>query len=104
MDFKISDIELYLIVVLAIFLWWFIRNTIKLYYGKKRRLKHLHKFAKEGEVESQVELGKHYQNGEIVDKSCQRAAYWYHRASLNGDSEAKEYLKKFKNKKGNIQC
>jgi len=104
MDFNTSDIELYAIVFLIIFLWWFIRNTIKYYHGEKKRVKHLHKFAKEGEIESQVELGKHYQNGEVVKKSCERAAYWYNRASLNGDEEAKGYLKNFKEKKGKKKC
>jgi TPR repeat protein len=80
---------------------WFIRNTIKFYHGEKRRVKNLHKFAKEGEVESQVELGKHYQKGNVVKKSCNRAAYWYNRAALSGDEEAKGYLEDFmKNKKG----
>jgi len=104
MDFNNSDIEIYAIIVLTLFLWWFIRNTIKFYHGEKRRVKNLHRFAKDGEVESQVELGKHYQTGKVVKKSCQRAEYWYHIASLNGDEEAKGYLEKFREKKGNKKC
>jgi TPR repeat protein len=105
MDFKSDDIELYAIVLLMIFLWWFIKNTIKFYHGEKKRVKHLHRFAKDGEVESQVELGEHYQKGKVVKKSCDRAAYWYNRAALSGDDEAKGYLEKFMQKrKGKKKC
>jgi len=105
MDFKSNDIELYAIVVLMIFLWWFIKNTIKFYHGEKKRVKNLHKFAKAGEVESQIELGEHYQKGRVVKKSCDRAAYWYNRAALSGDEDAQGYLQKFlKQRKGKKKC
>jgi TPR repeat protein len=101
MQIDSENFELYVIIFLFIFLIWFIRNTIKFYHGEKRRVKNLHKFAKDGEVESQVELGKHYQKGKVVKKSCNRAAYWYNRAALSGDEEAKGYLEDFiKNKRG----
>jgi len=101
MQIDSENFELYVIIFLFIFLIWFIRNTIKFYHGEKRRVKTLHKFAKDGEIESQVELGKHYQKGNVVKKSCNTAAYWYNRAALSGDEEAKGYLEDFmRNKKG----
>ena len=48
-----ENVELYIIAGLAIFTLWFIFNTIKYYKGEKRKVKHLHRFAKEGEVEAQ---------------------------------------------------
>ena len=105
MNFNQDNIELYAIAIIIIFLLWFIRHTIKYYYKEQKRLKHLHKFAKEGEVESQLELGKHYQKGKVVKKSCERAAYWYNRAALNGDEEAQGYLEKFmENQGGKKKC
>jgi len=97
--FNNEDIELYAIICLVIFLLWFIRNTIKFYYNEKKRVRRLHRFAKDGEIDSQVELGKHYQKGKVVKKSCDRAAYWYNRAALSGDEKAKGYLEKFLEKK-----
>jgi len=104
MDFDTDNIELYVIIFLIVFLLWFIRNTIKFYYNEKKRVKRLHKFAKEGEVESQIALGEHYQKGKVVKKSCDRAAYWYNRAALSGDDEAKGYLEKFLDKKRGKKC
>jgi len=105
MDFYSNDMELYAIVLIFILLLWFIKNTIKFYHGEKKRVKNLHKFAKNGEVYSQIELGKHYQKGKVVKKSCDRAAYWYNRAALNGHKEAQGYLKKFmENKRGKKKC
>jgi TPR repeat protein len=105
MSIDLDNIELYLIAFLILFLWWFIRNTIKFYYGEKKRVKNLHRFAKDGEVDAQVELAKHYQKGKVVKKSCDRALYWYNRASLSGSDEAKGYLQKFvEDKKGRGKC
>ena len=87
--------ELYLLVVLFLFTLWFIRSTIRYYYGEKRKLKHMHRFAREGDLEAQQHLAKRYQKGDILPKSCERAAYWYQKAALSGDEEAKGFLEKF---------
>lgn len=87
-----ENLELYLIVVVFIFTIWFILNTIKFYKGEKRNVKHLHRFAKEGEVESQNSLAKRYHKGDMVKKSSQRAAFWYQKAYFSGDKNAKDSL------------
>lgn len=94
-----ENIELYLIPVLFIFTIWFILNTIKYYKGEKRNVKHLHRFAKEGEVEAQNHLAKRYHKGNMVKKSSQRAAFWYQKASFSGDDNAKESLESIIKKK-----
>jgi TPR repeat protein len=91
----IENIELYCIVLLFFFTIWFIRNTIEHYKGEKRKIKNLHRFAKEGEMEAQHDLAKCYQKGKFVKKDCERAAFWYHSAALKGDEKAKGYLKDF---------
>ena len=102
-----ENIELYIIIVLIVFILWFIFNTKKYYRGEKRKVKNLHRFAKEGEVEAQHHLAKKYQKGDMVKKDCEKAAFWYQKAAFKGDDEAKGYLKKFlenrKNKK-NKKC
>jgi len=90
-----ENIELYIIVALVVIIIWFILNTIKYYYGERRKVKNLHRFAKEGEVESQHKLAQKYQKGDVVKKDCQRAAFWYQRAAFKGDKEAKGHLKSF---------
>ena len=97
-----DDMELYALVGLFFFTVWFIINTVRYYYGEKRKIKHLHRFAKEGEVDAQQRLAKRYQKGDMVKKSCQNAAFWYQKAALSGDEEAQSHLKRFlqKRKKG----
>jgi TPR repeat protein len=92
---NIEDIELYIIVVLFLFIIWFILNTKKFYYGEKRKIKNLHRFAKEGEIEAQQDLALQYQKGKMVKKSCEKAAFWYQKAAFSGDEKAKGYLQKF---------
>jgi len=92
---QIKNIELYMIVFLFFFTLWFIRNTIKYYYGEKRKVKNLHRFAKEGEKEAQHDLAKRYHKGNFVKKNCERAAFWYQNAALKGDEEAKGHLENF---------
>jgi len=70
-----ENIELYLIVGLIVFIVWFIFNTKKFYFGEKRKMKNLHRFAKEGEAEAQQKLAQHYQKGEMVKKNCDKAAF-----------------------------
>jgi len=89
------DAEVILFALLSLFTLWFIRNTINYYYGEKRKLRHTHRFAKEGDVAAQRELAVRYRKGRMVKKSCDRAAYWYHRAALSGDEESKGYLQRF---------
>ncbi len=87
-----ENLELYILLALFIFTLWFIRNTIKYYKGEKRNVKHLHRFAKEGEVEAQNHLAKRYHKGDMVKKSSQKAAFWSQKAAFSGDTDAKEFL------------
>ena len=87
-----ENIELYILLVLLLFTLWFIRNTIQYYKGEKRNVKHLHRFAKEGEVEAQKHLSKRYHKGDMVKKSSQKAAFWSQKAAFSGDDDAKEFL------------
>jgi TPR repeat protein len=96
---KIENIELYVIFGLSIFIIWFVLNTVKYYKGEKRKVKHLHRFAKEGEAEAQHHLAKRYQKGYAVKKSCQKAAFWYQKAAFSGDENAKTFLEKILDKK-----
>lgn len=96
---EIENVELYLIPVLLILTLWFILNTIKYYKGEKRNVKHLHRFAKEGEVEAQNHLAKRFYKGNMVKKSSQRAAFWSQKASFSGDADAKEFLETIIKKK-----
>ena len=97
----IENLELYIIVGLFIFLIWFIFNTKKFYFGEKRKVKNLHRFAKWGEVEAQQKLAQYYQKGKMVKKSCDQAAFWYQKAAFSGDEKAKGYLQKFLDKRKN---
>ena len=92
-----ENIELYIIIVLIFIIIWLVLNTIKFYKGKKRKVKNLHRFAKEGENEAQQHLAKHYHKGDMVKKDYQKAAFWYQRAAFSGDDESKGFLKKFLN-------
>lgn len=96
---EMENMELYIITGLFMFTIWFIFNTIKYYKGEKRNVKHLHRFAKEGEVEAQHHLAKRYQKGDMVKKSCNKAAFWYQKAAFSGDSEAKSFLEEMVKKK-----
>ena len=90
-----ENFELYIIGILIISIIWMSINTVKHYRGEKRKLKHLHRFAKEGEVEAQSSLAKRYHKGNMVKKDCQKAAFWYQKAAFKGDKEAKRHLEKF---------
>jgi len=96
---NIEDIELYIIVFLVMFIVWFIFNTKKFYHGEKRKIKNLHRFAKQGEVEAQHDLAVRYQKGKMLKKSCDNAAYWYRKAALSGDEKAKGHLQIFLDKR-----
>jgi len=100
---NIENIELYIIVFLIVLLIWFSLDTKKYYYGEKRKIKNLHRFAKEGEKEAQSDLAKRYQKGDQVKKNCQNAAFWYQKAAFSGDKDAKGYLEKFLDKR-NYKC
>ena len=90
-----ENIELYIILALIVVLILLIMNTFKYYKGEKRKVKNLHRFAKEGEANAQNTLAKRYQKGNMVKKDCQRAAFWYQRAAFLGDEDAKGHLKNF---------
>ena len=90
-----ENIELYSIVILFLFTLWFIGNTIKYYYGEKRKIKNLHRFAKEGDSTAQKNLAEYYQKGDIVKKDCEKSAFWYQKSVFSGNQEAKGHLQKF---------
>jgi len=94
-----ENMELYILLALLLFTVWFIRNTIKYYKGEKRNVKHLHRFAKEGEVDAQNHLAKRYHKGDMVKKSFQKAAFWSQKAAFSGDRDAKEFLETIIKKK-----
>ena len=96
---NVENIEIYIIFGLFIFIILLIINTIRHYKGEKRKVKHLHRFAKEGETEAQHHLAKRYQKGYAVKKSCQKAAFWYQKAAFSGDEKAKSFLEKIREKK-----
>ncbi|MEN8727799.1 MAG: SEL1-like repeat protein [Sulfurovum sp.] len=91
--------ELYIILGLIVFTIWFIFNKIKYYKCEKRKVKHLHRFAKEGESDAQHHLAQRYRKGSMVKKSCQKAAFWYQKAAFSGDTEAKGFLEEMVKKK-----
>ena len=91
----IEKIELYLIPGLSVFTFWFILNTVKYYHGEKRKVKNLHRFAKEGETDAQGSLAYRYKKGHMVRKNCQKAAFWYQKAAFSGNEEARGYLQDF---------
>ncbi len=95
----IDNIELYAILVLTIFTIWFIYSTVRYYIAQKRIVKHLHRFAKEGEANSQYELAKRYLDGKTVKKSCHNAAFFSQKASFSGNEDAKLFLEDIKKKK-----
>jgi len=94
----IENIELYVIVVLFFFTLWFMRNTLNFYRGEKRKVKHLHRFAREGESLSQYELAKRYAKGQMVKKSKHNAESLSQKAAFSGNKEAKELLDKIRKK------
>ena len=96
-----DNIELYIIVGLFFFIIWFIFSTIKYYHGEKRKVKNLHRFAKEGEEDAQHHLARHYQKGDMVKKNCEKAAFWYQKAAFSGNEDAKGFLQKFLNNNKN---
>ena len=94
-----ENLELYIILFLFLFTLWFIYSTIQYYKGEKRNVKHLHRFAKEGEVEAQSKLAKRYHKGVMVKKDCEKAAFWYQKAAFNGDKTARGKLRAFLNQR-----
>ena len=96
---SIKDFELYLIIFLIIFTLWFMSNTVKYYRGEKRKVKHLQRFAKEGEKESQFKLAQRFHKGKMVKRSCNNAAFWYQRAAFSGNEDARSMIDKILKKK-----
>jgi TPR repeat protein len=99
-----ENIELYIIVGLVCIILLFIFNTLKYYRGEKKKVKNLHRFAKEGEVDAQSSLAKRYQKGNMVKKDCQKAAFWYQNAAFSGDKDSKGHLENFLNTKKKKKC
>lgn len=92
---NMENFELYLIVILILVLLGLILNTIKYYRGEKRKLKNLHHFAKEGEVEAQENLAKHYEKGKMLKKNTQKAAFWQQRATFSEARKSRELPEDF---------
>lgn len=91
----VEEIEIYILGSVALFTLWFIRHTINYYHGEKRRFKQMKRFAQEGDTDAQRYLAQKYHKGEMVKKSCSKAAFWYQKAAFAGDEEAKGFLEKF---------
>ena len=96
---NIEDLELYIIVVLIVFILWLILNTIKHYKGEKRKIKHLHRFAKEGETLEQYHLAQRYNKGNMMKKNKRNAAFWSQKAAFSGDKKAQALLEEILRKK-----
>jgi len=96
-----ENFELYLIVILVIVLFGIILNTIKHYRGEKRKVKNLHRFAKEGEMDAQHHLAKHYEKGKMVKQDSKKAAFWHQRASFSNTKMEKDTLIYISSKKTN---
>lgn len=94
-----EQFELYMIAGVFIFTIWLILNTVAYYKGEKRKVKHLHRFAKEGEADAQHSLAQRYHKGHAVKKNCRKAAFWYQKAAFSGQNDAKFFLDKIRKKK-----
>ncbi|RUM68127.1 MAG: hypothetical protein DSZ09_00330 [Sulfurovum sp.] len=90
-----KNIEIYIIIIVVIAMIWLILDTIRYYRGEKRKVKNLHRFAKEGEIEAQSKLAHRYKEGNMVKQDCKKAAFWYQKAAFNGDISARGYLEEF---------
>lgn len=91
--------ELYMIAALLLVILWLILNTFRFYKSEKRKVRHLHRFAKEGEADAQHSLAQRYHKGNAVKKNCQKAAFWYQKAAFSGKDDAKFFLDKIRKKK-----
>ena len=89
---NVRDMELYAIILLMFFTLWFIYSTVKFYKSEKRKVKHLHRFARQGESLSQYELAKRYAKGQAVRKSCQNAASLSQKSAFSGNKDAQKLL------------
>jgi len=87
-----ENFELYLIVIFIVVLIGLLLNTFTYYKGEKRKVKNLHRFAKEGEKDAQYHLAKHYEKGKMVKKDTQKAAFWYQKASFSEEKLVKDTL------------
>lgn len=102
-----EDFEMYLVLGLFLFLCWLSFATFRYYRQEKRKIKYLHHIAAEGGAYAKYELAKHYREGKIVKKNCQKAAFWYQKAAFCGDKQAEGYLKIFlenRRKYGKLDC
>jgi len=86
----IEEIELYTIVILGIITLWLIGHTIAFARGRKKIVKNLHRFAKEGEKEAQTKLARCYEEGEVVIEDSLKAAFWHQKASFSEEESPKE--------------
>lgn len=103
MKIESQNIELYSIIVLCVTIIWLIYNAIQYYKGEKRKIKHLHRFAKDGELESQEKLAQRYETGNMIIQDYERAAFWYQNAAFNTNLKSKERLRNFLDKRDNLK-
>jgi len=87
-----QDFELYAVAVLFVTTLWLIIHTVRYYRGKRRLLKRMKRFAKEGDGEAGFFVAEEYRKGDVIKKNCPQARFWYHKAALDGNEEAKERL------------
>ena len=87
-----KDIELYSIIVLGILTLWLIINTFTFARGRKKIVKNLHRYAKEGELEAQSKLAACYDKGDVVIQDSLKASFWYQKAAFINDDRASTKL------------
>ena len=90
-DFK--SFEFYLTITLFLFTVWYIVSTVRYYKGEKRKIKHLHRFAQNGEIEAQKDLADCYEKGYMVKQNKRIAAFWKQKVYF-ATTPNKEVLKK----------
>ncbi len=93
-----QDIEFYATILLALFTIGFIRYTYRYYKAGKTKIRRMHRYANEGDVQAQEFLAHEYEKGEFVPKDCKRAAFWYTKASIGGSKKAKSFLQRYREK------
>ena len=86
----VKDLEIYILLILFFFTIWYIVDTFHYAKGEKRKVKNLHRFAKEGEKDAQKDLAKCYEKGYVVKQNSRIAAYWRQLASFDDKHQSKK--------------
>jgi TPR repeat protein len=95
---NMANAELYLTAVVFVVTIGMIIHTVRYFKGKRRLLKHMKRFAKEGDGDAGLFVADEYRKGDVVKKNCDGARFWYHKAALDGNEEAKKRLSSFDDK------